>query len=393
MSELLEIAASWSFWDREIPESVPRHVELPSELSTRYALVIQGVRRCGKSTLMQQLIGRYGLLKEECLFLNLEDPRLSNSLEWETLQKITDEFEERLGRVGTYFLDEIQLVTGWEKWLRLQLDTSKGRRFVISGSNAHLLSGELASTLTGRHILVELFPFDFLEFKSARADGKFEAFLQSGGFPEALKSRDGDMLLRQYFLDIIERDVRERVGARSSLPLRQLVQMTFESAGSELSLRRLAGPLGLSTDTVSTYIEAAQSAYLLFGCQYFDWSARKRLVRNTKFYPIDTALRRVSVTQTGRDKGKMLECATYLALRRQTQDVFYWRDKSEVDFVVLHDGRPTPIQVTWDEPADRHLRALEEFYRAFPTANEAIFVTADTFDSLNIAPLSGVDRG
>lgn len=382
MGELLEIAASWSFWERQVPNSVPRNVQLPAELSTRYALVIQGVRRCGKSTLMQQLMAHYGLRKEECLYLNLEDPRLSNLLEWETLQKIVDEFDERIGKAGTYFLDEIQLVSGWEKWLRLQLDTPLGRRFIISGSNAHLLSGELASTLTGRHIMVELFPFDFDEFQLAYPKSDFADYLRSGGFPEPLKSRDGDMLLRQYFLDIIERDVRERVGARSSLPLRQLVQMTYESAGSEVSFRRLAGALGVSTDTVSTYMEAAQSAYLVFACHYFDWSARKRLIRNTKYYPIDTGLRRVSVTPTGRDQGKMLECATYLTLRRQQQEVFYWRDKGEVDFVVLQDGRPTPIQVTWDEPEERHLRALDEFYAAFPTSNEAVFVSSENFESL-----------
>lgn len=333
---------------------------------------------------MTQLVQKYELDPARCAFLNLEDPRLANMLTWETLEALVNEFDQKIGGPGVYFLDEIQIVEGWEKWLRAELDKKSGRRFVISGSNANLLSGELASTLTGRHLSVELFPFDFQEFELARPDATFEEFLQLGGFPEPLKTSDADLLLRQYFIDIIERDIRERVGARSSLPLRQLIQMVFESAGSELSYRRLAGALGLSTDTVSAYMSASESAYLIFSCPFFDWSARKRLARNNKYYPVDTALRRVSVTRTGADRGKLLECAVYLALRRQTRDVFYWRGKGEVDFVVLINGKPTPIQVSWDEPSGRHYQALDEFYQTFPTSNEAIFIDSEFDGSFRV---------
>jgi len=338
---------------------------------------------------MSQLMARYGLPKEHSLFLNLEDPRLANLLHWETLDQIVEAFDAQIGRPGVYFFDEIQIVDGWEKWLRTQLDNPRGRRFVISGSNAQMLSGELGTTLTGRYIAAELFPFDFDEFVRARPEATLFEYLKAGGFPEPMKTPDGDLLLRQYFLDIIERDVRERVGARSSLPLRQLVQMVYESAGSELSHRRLAGALGVSADTVATYLEATEAAYLVFSCPYFDWSARKRLVRNTKFYPIDTGLRRVSVTKTGADKGKMLECATFLRLRREHKNVFYWRGKGEVDFVVEENRTLTPIQVTWDEPSERHMRALDDFYSTFQNTNEAVFVTKDNFASLGLTSNDG----
>ncbi len=326
-------------------------------------------------------MARYKLPKKECLFLNLEDPSLANLLSWETLDQIVRDFDTQIGRPGVYFFDEIQIVKGWEKWLRTQLDNPKGRRFVISGSNAKMLSGELGTTLTGRHVSVELFPFDLEEFQLARPGGNLLEFLEDGGFPEPSKTPDGDLLLRQYFLDIIERDVRERVGARSSMPLRQLVQMVYESAGSELSHRRLAGALGVSADTVATYLEAAEAAYLVFSCPFFDWSARKRLVRNTKFYPIDTGLRRVSVTPTGMDRGKMLECATFLKLRRSHQNIYYWKGNGEVDFVIEENRVLTPIQVTWAEPTERHLRALDDFYATFQNTNEAIFITEESFGS------------
>ena len=206
-------------------------------------------------------------------------------------------------------------------------------------------------------------------------------YLEAGGFPAALGSADADRLLRSYFGDIVERDVRERVGARSSLPLRQVVQMLFESAGSELSLRRVAAAAGIAVDTASLYVEAAESAYLVFSCPYFAWSERKRLARNKKFYPIDTGLRRVSVTRTGADRGKALECATFLLLRQRYRDVFYWRDaqKREVDFVVEQDGRAVPVQVTWDEPSQRHLAAIDSFHEEHPHSDEAVVVTAESY--------------
>lgn len=191
---------------------------------------------------------------------------------------------------------------------------------------------------------------------------------------------EGDRLRRQYFEDIVERDVRERIGARSALPVRHVVQMVFESAGSELSLRRLAAATGLAVDTVSGYLEACEAAHLLFACPFFAYSERKRASMNKKYYPVDVGLRRIAVSPAGRDRGKALECATYIALRRRFRDVYYWRGRGEVDFVYQHDGAIVPCQVTWDEAATRHERALDDFYEAFPQAAETTWVTRDSFE-------------
>lgn len=379
--DVLDIASAWSFWDRPVPPSIPRAADLPHELVSSRCLVVQGVRRCGKSTLLQQMIGHYELDRRHCAFLNLEDPRLSNSLSYPLLDELVRRFQERHPNASkrVFFLDEIQAVEGWERWLRSRLDRSQGDVFVITGSNATLLSGELSTALTGRHLTLELFPFDLGEVCVARPGADLERYLDEGGFPEPLGVPDGDRLRRQYFHDIIERDVRERVGARSSRPLRQVVQMAYEAAGSELSLRRVAGATGIAADTAGSYLEAGEAAYLLFGVPYFAFSERKRASRNRKYYPIDTGLRRVVVTRTGRDRGRALECAVHLALRRRYGAVSYWRGKGEVDFVVEHEGRIIPFQVTWDEPTERHHAALEEFYEQFPQAEEAVFVTAETF--------------
>lgn len=381
--DILDVLDTWSFWDAAVPETVPRSVALPEALTDSLCLVVQGVRRCGKSTLLQQLVGRYGLDPAHCAFINFEDPRLMQALSFQLLQQVVDQFRAVRPAVGRlyFFLDEIQGVKGWQKWLRTQLDQPSGNVFVVTGSNSRLLSGEMSSVLTGRHLTVELFPFDLHEHQRITRSTSIESYLMGGGFPEPLTSLDGDRLLRQYFMDIVERDVRERLGARSSLTLRQLVQMVFESAGSEMSLRRVAAATGIAVDTAGSYIEACEAACLLFSCPYFAFSARKRAARNRKYYPVDTGLRRVVVTRTGQDRGKALECAVHLALRRQFGQVFYWRDRGEVDFVVHHQGRIVPVQVTWDAPSERHHQALESFYEHFPQAEEARFITAADFES------------
>lgn len=377
---VLQIASDWSAWDGPVERSIPRRVTLPKELRPGVALVVQGVRRCGKSTLLRQLIGRYELDRAQCLFLNFEDPRLSQDLRFQTLDLMVEAYEGERGRNATYFLDEIQWVDGWQKWLRSQLDRSRDRRFVVTGSNAHLLSGELGSTLTGRHHTVELMPFDFEEFRAARSKkATLEEYLECGGFPAAITSPDRDLLLRTCFTDIIERDVRERVAARSVLPLRRIAQMLFESAGAEFSARRAAAALGISPDTAGLYLDALEDAFLALSCPYFAWSERKRVVRSRKWYPIDTGLRRVSVTATGKDRGKALECATFLLLRRRFGTVHYWRGEREVDFVIEHRGVVRPVQVSWDEPAPRHHEAVDEFHSAHPHAGEPVHVSAKSF--------------
>lgn len=381
---LIDIAGSWSYWQTPPPTSLPRTVDLPDALSDKHALVIQGVRRCGKSTLLQQLVGHYGLDSARCIFLNLEDPRLSLGQSWQTLSSLVEQFRALHPNKAPlyFFLDEIQGVSGWQGWLRAQLDRPCGNIFTITGSNATLLSGKLSSALTGRHLTVELFPFDLRETRRIAPNATLESYLSSGGFPEPLTMTDGDRLRRQYFYDIVERDVRERVRARSSLPVRQVAQMAYESAGAELSLRRVAAATGIAVDTAGAYLEACEAAYLLFSCPYFAFSARKRASRNRKYYPVDTGLRRVVATRGGADRGKALECLTYLTLRRHSADVSYWRGRGEVDFVLRSEGRIVPIQVSWSGTLERHERALEDFYETFPQAEEAIFVTAESFEEL-----------
>lgn len=379
---LQRILDDWSDWSRRPADTVPRAQVEHCVLTPEIVTVIQGVRRCGKSTLLRQLMTANRIAEDRTVFINFEDPRLVNDLDSALLEQILQLATARGGERLTFFLDEIQNVANWEKWLNTQLEMKNGHCFVVTGSNSQLLGGELASSLTGRHLRHELFPFDFAEFQKWGKPGELEQFIRLGGFPAVLDFPQPEKLLQQYFLDIVEKDIRERVSARSSRPLQAVAKMVLESVGSALSLRRIAGALQLSPETVSHYLQACEDAYLTFSCSYFAYSETKRVRHNRKYYAIDTGLRRAISTRTGQDLGKDFENLVYLALRRKTADISYWKGKGEVDFVVNTTAGVTPIQVTYGEPQRRHDDALEEFFHHFPHANEAVYVTPESFDEL-----------
>ncbi len=384
-SLLLPVIEDWSFFKKEPPQSIERNVlkSLP-ELQPDLATVIQGVRRCGKSTLLAQIMTKRELPRDCCFFVNFEDPRLSDSLDPNLLDAIVSFADAQVGdnEPRFFFLDEIQAVKDWEKWLRVKLDKAGKNHFVITGSNAALLSGELGTVLTGRHLPLELFPFDFSEYLNVKPEGSLEAFLSDGGFPRAQTLENAPQLLRQYFTDIIERDVRRHVAARSSTLLAQVARAVFDSTGSELSARKLVKRVDASVDTIMTYLDALTKAYMILPCPYFTFSERKRLVRNTKWYPIDCALRASVLTSGSLDLGKNFETAVFHTLRREHREVFYWRGEGEVDFVVLEGSRPRPIQVSWDGLKNRHKKAMAEFIDTFPNALEPLFVTKENFTNL-----------
>ena len=212
--------------------------------------------------------------------------------------------------------------------------------------------------------------------------GMLEQFIRRGGFPAALDFPPPERLLQQYFLDIVERDIRERVLAKSIRPVLAVAKMVLESVGSELSLRRMAGSVQLIPETVSHYLQACEDAYLIFSCPYFAYSEAKRVRHNRKFYAIDTGLRRGNSTTGGLDLGRDFENLVYLLLRRRAAEISYWKGKGEVYFVVNGMHGVTPVQVADGELQPRHYDAIEEFYQHYPHANDAVFVTPDSLDEL-----------
>jgi len=375
--QILAIIESWRFPEQELLWS--RQVEVPPP-APDLATIISGVRRCGKSTLLSQLAKRWKLPLDRCHVVNFEDPRLVDRLDTNLLDQIVESATAGRKDVEHYFFfDEIQVIANWQKWLRLQVDRPSSRYYIATGSNASLLSGELSTVLTGRHRSFELFPLSWSEFSSAFTNTNLNQYLMKGGFPRVLKDSDPGNLLRQYFADIVEKDIRERLGVRSASDLRRVFKAIFESTGSELSLRRLSSSLRFSVDTLSSYLEAAENAYLCFHCPYYSYSERQRAHRNKKYYVIDSAMRRAVITPTGADLGKDFENAVFLELRRKFKNVYYWKGTKEVDFVVEAKKGVIPIQVSWDGVKDRHEIGLDEFYKEFRNALDPVYVDAESF--------------
>lgn len=381
---LIEILGEWSYWETAPPAALIRQVDLPTRLHHDLTLIVQGVRRCGKSTLLSQLPQYYAIPLKQCYYCNFEDTRLMDDLNHQLLSQIVTLARKKIPQSEPcyFFFDEIQNVEHWEKWIYTQLERPKKNYFILTGSNSHLLSGEFGTALTGRHLTLELFPFSFREYKEMFPENSTENYLTTGGFPRALSFEHPHQLLQEYFNDIILRDVLKRVNARMPDSIKHVAKMAFESAGSELSFRKIAAVTGLTVDTVKSYLEACEGAYLLFACHYFAFSEKKQLSRPKKYYPIDSGMRHAVVTTTGRDLGKSLELMIYLRLRQMYDQVFYWQElnKGEVDFVAVNGKIITPYQITWKGIEHRHERALEAFYREFPQANEAVFITKENAD-------------
>lgn len=382
---LTEILAEWSFWDTVPRVGIQRQIELPKHLSDDLALIIQGVRRCGKSTLLAQIPAHYGLDLQHCYYCNFEDPRLLDVMDFNLLSQIVSLARTKVpkNKPCYFFFDEIQNVRGWEKWLHTQLERPKQNYYVLTGSNSCLLSGEFATALTGRHITLELFPFSYGEYKTVFPKPVLENYLNIGGFPRPITFEHPYQLLQEYFNDIILRDVLKRVKARTSEAVKQVAKMTFDTCGAELSYRKIAAVTDLTVDTVKSYLEACEQAYLLFACPFFAFSEKKQLAMQKKYYPIDPGLRHAITSTAGRDLGKSLEIMVFLRLKQTNEQVFYWQEihKGEVDFVAKNGKEITPYQVTWQKPQPRHQKALDYFYQAFPQANEAIFITQDNAEA------------
>lgn len=319
-----------------------RHASLP------HAVVVSGVRRSGKSTLLNQVISE--LYKKGVYFFNFEDERLVdfNVADFNHLYEV---FLELYGDRKVFFFDEIQNVPRWEVFVRRM--QGKGCKFFITGSNASLLSREFGTKLTGRSVNVELFPFSFREFLSfkgfqlsknglsltserAAIKQHFSQYLKHGGMPEYLKYQDTTLLKRVYE-DILYRDIVARYGIKQVKPLRELGLYLLSNIGTTFSYNNLQKILGLgSMNTVKSYSDFLENSYLIFLISRFSYSLKQQFVSLKKVYCIDNGLAEAVAFQFSKNKGKFLENLVFLELRRTYPEIYYYKTTNnlEVDFLI-----------------------------------------------------------
>ena len=316
---------------------LPRTVDVSAEILKSHALVLTGVRRCGKSTVMTQRIRG---ASDPWFYLKFDAPQLV-SLELSDSPRL-DKVVERSG-ANRLYLDEVHELDGWELYVLEKLD--EGFRVCVTGSNASLLKGERASKLTGRHVSVELFPFSYAEFlaftRGRRGRRSVEAYLETGGFPRYVETRE-ESHLTELFDDIVYRDVVVRHGIREVGAVERLAAYLSENPGCRFSASRMLRPLGVSNaSTVTQWCDWFEDAYLFFFVPKYRDSARAQLVNPRKVYCVDTGLLQVVSTRLVFNDAHRFENLVFLALRRKFRELYYFDEGGECDFVAAR--RHTPV--------------------------------------------------
>ncbi|MDR0518030.1 MAG: ATP-binding protein [Fibromonadaceae bacterium] len=338
-----------------------------------HALIISGIRRCGKSTLLLQILMQK---HKKALYLNFEDPRLFGFklADFQLLDAIIAKTN-----VKHLFFDEIQIINGWERYIRQKLD--EGYKIVITGSNASMLSRELGTKLTGRHISKELFPFsytEFLLFNSLKASAdSWQKYAKTGGFPEYVKIGNSDILVA-LFSDILNRDIAVRHGIRDVLSLERLAVYLVSNAGGLVSARKLLQPLGFqSSTTILEYFSFLEDCYLVNFMPKFSYSPKVQAINPKKIFVIDPGILSIASQSFSPNKGHSLENLIYWHFRRQGKELFYFQEKKgECDFVVFKNNKfELAIQVCYEltpENSSREINGLNEALDFFGSNNGVI---------------------
>ena len=349
-----------------------------------HALIISGIRRCGKSTLLLQMMQTMNL--GNILFLNFDTPQLYgfSTNDFTRLDNI-------ISNSGATFLffDEIQLIEGWEMYVRQKLDD--GYKVIATGSNATMLSRELGTRLTGRHIRQELFPFSYTEYLSFHqmkaSSDSLEDYMTLGGFPEYLKSLDTEQLTMLYD-DILVRDIVARFGIKDAISLKRLANFLLTNIGNRISATKLKQALSVgATSTVLNWLSHLELSYLFGFMPMFSYSSKAQMINPRKVYAIDTGLISVLSLSKTEDKGRKLENMVYLHLRRKYSELYYFDDKGECDFVAFKNGKvDILIQVCFvlnPDNIDREVKGVLQAMKFFnvDTAEIVTFSDSDKIES------------
>ncbi|MEM5832527.1 MAG: ATP-binding protein, partial [Candidatus Aenigmatarchaeota archaeon] len=340
------------------------------------ANIIIGIRRCGKS------IFAFQLSKEEKFgYVNFEDERLD--IPAKELNRVLEAIYSIKGNVNLLILDEIQNIYGWEKFVARVINNKK---VIITGSNARLLSKELATFLTGRHIEYELFPFSFREFLNfkglnlkekdfyiteniAKVKNLLGEYLKKGGFP--LVEKFGLIFLSENYKDIVERDVIQRFNIKNIRIFKDFSHYLISNSTNEISYNSLKNIFKMSVRTISNWVSYLETAFLFFELERFSPKLKQQILASKKIYCIDNGFINTIAFKLSENRGKMMENLVAVELLRRKSywfnnwEIFYWKDyqQNEVDFLIKEGlDMKQLIQVTYasnkDEIDRREIKAL-----------------------------------
>lgn len=414
-TDILSILNDWNYWKQELKTGIKRTQyvnKLKKLLNTNHIITITGARRSGKSYLMRQMAKELidnGTPKNNILIVNFDDPRFTN-LNPGLLENIYDTYLEFLEPKGphTIFLDEIQEVDAWEKWALMMNDLQKAK-IIISGSNANLLSKELGTLLTGRHLDLEVFPLqfdEFLQFNNISVQDKLDHtakktqinimlrhYLEYGAFPEVVLSNEKKEILIHYYEDIIHKDLVKRFKIRKPQALHALIRYYMSNISTLTTFNSTEKFLKISADTIEKYSSYLEQVYLIFFLKKFSFKVKDQEKSARKLYSIDLGLSNTVGFNFMQKYGSLIENAVFLALKKMEAEnpdmaLYYWKDKEhrEVDFVVKKGFEVNQlIQVCWDYSNEKtKKREFNSLSRAMNELNvqDGLIITSEHEDEI-----------
>lgn len=409
-NKLLEILNDWNFWDKEIPNFIVRkdyQKMINTYSKSDEIIVFKGIRRSGKSTLMINNISelvKKGVDIKEILLINFEDPRFTGELNINLLQQILDVYQEYVNNdsIPYIFLDEIQNIQGWEKWVRTIYDLKKGHLF-ITGSSSKLLSKEFGTSLSGRFLDIVVTPLSFKEYLSflneKLPDEKtmitkkiiykkaFNNYNKEGGFPKVvllepeLKKKE----LLTYYETIILKDIVARHNLKNYDNVKKVALYLLSNMGVPLNLNKVRISLNISYDLVEKYFEYLKDTFLIFEINQFDFSLKKQFSNRRKVYCIDNGLLEQVSFKFSENYGRYIENIVFLELQRKGLEVYFHAGKKECDFILKEGLKITQaIQVTRSlndvETRKREIDGLLDALHNYELS-EGLILTEDEEDS------------
>lgn len=393
-------------------ETVPRQgylKRLESLMDIRHVIFLTGVRRSGKSTIMQQLIGwlieRRAVAPVNVLYLYLDDIVVQQhlSLGAELLEQLYDYYREHYNPQGRVYLllDEVQGIDSFNRWVATQYERKADIKFVLSGSRKSLVESDTATLLTGRNVLVEVYPFNFSEYLQLHGvmlepgDGTprsvYDAnhaqhhtilhhlgnYFREGGFPEIVLAKTPEAkraIASGYYRDIVTRDVLLPHSIRNAGDIEVLGLQILSDFTKTHTYSSLSRPHKLSVDTVKNYLKYFSDAYLFFESRYFSYKTKETqdIQRPRKLYVVDNGIRNFNVPLPRPDIGFCAENVVYMELKKSSALVSYWQGRRETDFIVQNGDLKLFNSSYTDDLPEREVTGLLEGLREFAVATGVI---------------------
>ncbi len=388
--------------------------DLLTLLKTKEVLVLLGVRRSGKTTLFKLIINE--LLKENIhpqsiLYLNLDDPYFDNAeVDAKYLYKIVEKAEQLTQiQVNYLFLDEIQNIKGWEKFVKSTYDSGIYKKIFITGSNSSLLQGDYATLLSGRYIGHSVFPLSFREIllkndihdrlslidAKAKVLSLLELLVTYGAFPEPVLQSDESLkrkILISYYETILLKDCITQDHIRDARLIRELSYYLLSNISASFSYNKLAKLLGSNEHTIKDYLRALEDGFLFEEIKSFSYSLGAQTRLGKKIYCVDNGLISAVAFSFSGNKGKLFENFVYTELKKLgVQELFNFNETKECDFVVKISNHILPVQVCYELNSENRKREIQGLQTAMASlkTKTGIIITFDqeeSNDNIKILP-------